>query len=77
MRKGKFSHVLESRVRIKGENRDPRRIAMYAFYASRGLPIPFELADNEAELAKFADFDTESLTAPPDIEDLIDTLEDV
>lgn len=81
MARGTFSHVLEARNHIKGPNTDGRRLAMYAFYASRGLAIPFELADNEEELAKYAQLDIDSLPSPPDARggidsDLMETLED-
>lgn len=66
--KGELSHILEARNRKK-KNNDDRRVAMYAFYASRGLAIPFELADNQEELAKYENLDVDSLSAPVNSED--------
>jgi hypothetical protein len=66
-RKGNLPHIFQDRnIKMKGQNVDARRVAMYAFYASRGDAIPFELADKEEELAKFADFDYATLVDPPE-----------
>lgn len=78
-RQNLLSQFQDRNIKMKGKNVDSRRVAMYAFYASRGDAIPFELADNEEELAKFADFDFDSLNTPEEPEDdsYLDLLEDV
>lgn len=80
-RQNLLSQFQDRNIKMKGQNVDARRVAMYAFYASRGDAIPFELADNEEELAKFADFDFDfdSLNTPEEPEDdsYLELLDDV
>lgn len=69
-RQNVLTQFMDSKIQTKGQNEDPRRVAMYASFASRGLAIPFELADNEEELAKYADITLDDLPADSDEDEM-------
>lgn len=78
MAKGVFSRELVgSMIEVK-KNSDERRVNMYRDYAARGLDIPFHLANDEKELAKYS---TEAMyndvNDRDDEQDLLDAIEEL
>lgn len=71
-KRGVFSRELVGSIVPVKKNEDARRVALYSYYAQRGLPVPFELANDEKALEEFAETVIEDTITDSDLELLED-----
>jgi hypothetical protein len=51
------------------QNKDERRVAMYADAIASGKEIPYDVANDESKLSEYEDFDWEAIADCPDDDD--------